>query len=975
MLRAFLDDVKKNAITHGSIPFWSWNDKLEEAELRRQINNMKKLNMNGFFMHARAGLETEYLSDEWFDAVNVCIDEAKKLGMEAWCYDENGWPSGFAGGRLLKDEKNFARYLKYEVREDFAEDAFKVYKVTGSVYKLLTEPEDGLREYHCIYIMPECSYVDILDKRIIKKFIEETYELYKKRIAPEDWGTVMPGFFTDEPQYYRYGTPWSNILGYEFSKRYGYDISDRVIELFLPIGGFRKLRYDYHGLIGDLYVNSFIKQVYDWCEENGCKITGHGIEENTLAGQLMCCGEIMEFYRYQHIPGVDWLCRPLRNDCLAKQLGSVCAQLGKDKAITESFALSGWDVLPRELKNIADFQYANGVNVTCQHLYAYSFRGQRKRDYPANFSEHLPWQKHLADFNSYYNNLGYMLSLGKEAVSTGVIHPVRNASMYFIHDNEPGRHFSQAKTDPDLRFKELSDWLGENQIAYHYLSETMTNQMAYVKDGKLYLGQCCYDKILVPDVETVTASTAELLRQFVQSGGRLYLQGNAPVMVDAVYADLSFLKAGLPMEELKRAMDVTVECHRAHALRVQTRMIGGSRLVFIANVKNTPCKDIRVTLKGASSITALDILSLKASALKVEDSAVVFDLGDSESLVLLENMPCENEYLPPRRDVFLPPKTVRFNKKPENALTLDQVSYSLDGVHFSEKLHLMQLKDQLLQERYKGRLYLQYSFDVSEIPDSVKLACEPMKYLSFEINGESADFDGSWWLDRRFPVCDLKDRVRLGKNTVTCSFDYYQSDYVYYVLYGGVSESLRNCLNFDTEIECMYLFGDFALETPGSFEEAERMGYTYRDSFSLKRSKDTLLWSNVICDGYPFFAGELDISFEHFYKKGDPACLCLKGRYHVAEISVNGEPADRLLFGDVSDLSRYLKEGNNRIDVKLTNSNRNLLGPHHHPEVEVYRVGPRTFTCEKLWKDGECKNYVKDFYAFVRFGVDCREDS
>ena len=182
MLRAFLDDVKKNAITHGSIPFWSWNDKLEEAELRRQINNMKKLNMNGFFMHARAGLETEYLSDEWFDAVNVCIDEAKKLGMEAWCYDENGWPSGFAAGRLLKDEKNFARYLKYEVREDFAEDAFKVYKVTGSVYKLLTEPEEGLREYHCIYIMPECSYVDILDKRIIKKFIEETYELYKKRI-------------------------------------------------------------------------------------------------------------------------------------------------------------------------------------------------------------------------------------------------------------------------------------------------------------------------------------------------------------------------------------------------------------------------------------------------------------------------------------------------------------------------------------------------------------------------------------------------------------------------------------------------------------------------------------------------------------------------------------------------------------------------------------------------------------------------
>ena len=100
-------------VPHGSIPFWSWNDKLEEGELRRQINNMKKLNMNGFFMHARGGLETEYMSDEWYAAINVCIDEARKLGMEAWAYDENGWPSGFAGGKLLNDPRNFTRFLLF----------------------------------------------------------------------------------------------------------------------------------------------------------------------------------------------------------------------------------------------------------------------------------------------------------------------------------------------------------------------------------------------------------------------------------------------------------------------------------------------------------------------------------------------------------------------------------------------------------------------------------------------------------------------------------------------------------------------------------------------------------------------------------------------------------------------------------------------------------------------------------------------
>ena len=95
-MEKLIKDIKKRSPEYGAIPFWSWNDKLEENELRSQIRTMKELGMGGFFMHARGGLETEYLSDDWFNCINVCIDEAKKLGMEAWSYDENGWPSGFA---------------------------------------------------------------------------------------------------------------------------------------------------------------------------------------------------------------------------------------------------------------------------------------------------------------------------------------------------------------------------------------------------------------------------------------------------------------------------------------------------------------------------------------------------------------------------------------------------------------------------------------------------------------------------------------------------------------------------------------------------------------------------------------------------------------------------------------------------------------------------------------------------------------
>ncbi len=129
-MKQTIETIRSLSPSYGSIPFWSWNDKLEESELRRQIRDMKELGMNGFFMHARGGLETEYLSDEWFDCINACVDEARKLGMEAWSYDENGWPSGFAGGELLKDKKNFALAVEHKTDKFpvIDEDIIAVYK-------------------------------------------------------------------------------------------------------------------------------------------------------------------------------------------------------------------------------------------------------------------------------------------------------------------------------------------------------------------------------------------------------------------------------------------------------------------------------------------------------------------------------------------------------------------------------------------------------------------------------------------------------------------------------------------------------------------------------------------------------------------------------------------------------------------------------------------------------------------------------
>ncbi len=259
--------IRETAPSYGSIPFWSWNDRLEEGELRRQIGRMQELGMSGFFMHARGGLETEYLSDEWFHAVNVCIDEAKKRGMEAWAYDENGWPSGFAGGKLLHDKKNFALGLLWEYTDTFPcdEDTVAAYTKNDDGSFTWVTSDCGAKEYLRLYRQYDRSYVDVLDGEITKEFLHLTHEEYEKRCGA-DFGGAMPGFFTDEPQYFRWGHTYSNTLPRTFRETYGYEIYPGLPAIFFDFDGADKFRIDYYKLLHEQFINNWVKIVYEWCE-------------------------------------------------------------------------------------------------------------------------------------------------------------------------------------------------------------------------------------------------------------------------------------------------------------------------------------------------------------------------------------------------------------------------------------------------------------------------------------------------------------------------------------------------------------------------------------------------------------------------------------------------------------------------------------------------------------------------------------
>ena len=111
------------------------------------------------------------------------------------------------------------------------------------------------------------------------------------------------------------------------------------------------------------------------------------------------------------------------------------------------------------------------------------------------------------------------------------------------------------------------------------------------------------------------------------------------------------------------------------------------------------------------------------------------------------------------------------------------------------------------------------------------------------VNGTEITFDEGYWFDRSFKRADILGFSVIGVNEIVMSFDYYQQDIVHDIIFGDVMESFRNCLAIDTEIENIYLFGDFAVKTDSDFIPDIKNTYSYSGSFAITTTKNDINFS------------------------------------------------------------------------------------------------------------------------------------
>ncbi len=200
-----------------SAPLWDWNEQITEEGIDFQMKEFKEAGIGGVFVHPRPGLLTEYLSDDWFRLFDYTVQKGKELDMKVWIYDENSYPSGFAGGHVpaeMPDSYKHGTGLRVHIQETVdvlpSDELEVILKKTGNEYVDITGSigkEKGNKGTYYLFekTYPEkspwyggFSYVDLLYKGVTEKFMEITMTNgYERNVA--DFGNTVSGIFTDEP--------------------------------------------------------------------------------------------------------------------------------------------------------------------------------------------------------------------------------------------------------------------------------------------------------------------------------------------------------------------------------------------------------------------------------------------------------------------------------------------------------------------------------------------------------------------------------------------------------------------------------------------------------------------------------------------------------------------------------------------------------------------------------------------------------
>lgn len=942
-------------------PLWVWHDKLKKEHLTRDLEDFKTNGFGGVFMHPRYGLITEYLSDEWFDMVEHSVAEATRLGLKAWIYDENSFPSGFAGGwvpELMPESANQPTGLsKQRVTEIPQGDiALILLEKNGTFENVTASAKVGDKGSFILFLnhyyekskwFAGRSYVDLLIPGVTETFINVTMRGYEERIG-NAFGDLVPGVFTDEPNI----SPPDNgtmrttpTLFAEFQKRWGYDLQLHLPNIFEESGEWQRVRHNYYELLLELFIDRWSKPWYHYTQKKNLAWTGHYWEHgwpNPVHG-----GDNMAMYAYHQVPAVDMLFNTadqnstqFGNIRAIKELRSIANQFGRVRTLSETYGAAGWELTFEDMKRNGDWEYVLGVNFLNQHLVYMNLTGDRKHDFPQGICYQTPWWKDYRILNDYFARLSVALSSGEQINDILVLEPTTTTWMYY----------SPAKSNDLLNkigdsFHNFISELEDYQIEYDLGAENIIKDFGSVQKNRLVINQRSYRiVVLPPHFENMDKRSFELLNEFLEQGGLVYCFGETPVRLDGRLDNrpkqLSAMDTWRFLESVSQ-LPQQIDTHKFQLLDLQVggdlyhmrRQLQDGQLVFLTNFSLLEKSSGTFRMIGGSA-KMLDPFTGKSKPYpaKTNDDhlEISFDLPPAGSLLLFVS----DEKSPPvaePQSQFAVSETEKphIQRLSPNILNVDYIDLEVGesvykGIYFytggikiwqahgypeNPWVSSVQWKSEWIEAdtfATETGFVAHYPFTIAEGVDlmSLKAVVENPHLWQVLVNGEIIrPIPDEWAIDKTWGVFDISDNIRMGENRVTIRMQ---------------------PMSIYTEIEPVYIMGDFDLES-------QQRGWKLVPQTELQLGS----WKE---QGLPFFPYDIR------YRKSVPGLAGKSVRVRlrewkgtVASIHVNGEKAGVICRQPYEmDITPFVQDGVNTIDVVVTGSFKNLLGPHHN--VQRYGI-------------------------------------
>ena len=584
---------------------WSWNGAADPARIRESLAAFHAQGFGGVFIHPRPGLITEYLSAEWFELWNTALTECRRLGLGCHIYDENSFPSGFAGGHVVAEHPDFAAC---RLIRDAESGEFRIEPMPASAW-------------HAGFPM-----ADTCRPETVRRFLDCTHRAYA-RIFQEAFGSAVRYVFTDEPETGTSdkGFAISPAVLEAFREEHGYDLAARFADLCGNAPDSPALRHDTQATLNRLFCEHFMRQNAETCGALGLRFTGHVREDQWPFP--MANPSTMAALRWMHAPGIDLLAFQFQRGDLfdnarwlmaVLEARSVASQLDRPELLCENGGGGGYNCGPDDLHVLDAFLLALGVNRFAVHLAHDSLAGTRKYDWPQTVSPHSVWWEALHRHNHWLHRVNSRLEEGRESRDLLVLHPTTTGWMHYI----PAAYHA-AGSSPHERLHALREThsrfiatLMQAGIGFDLGDETLLAELGSVEstpDGVfLRVGSARYRTVVFPpDMENLLERTLTLLRDFADQGGTLLAAGPLPTYVNGRPQTVSLpaqFPGGSLIETLSASHPPCIRCATggqlpANLLVRRVALEDGGAWLFVCNPDEAPLRsDLRIEARAVAEL-------------------------------------------------------------------------------------------------------------------------------------------------------------------------------------------------------------------------------------------------------------------------------------------------------------------------------------------------------------------------------------